>query len=329
MLCKQSAGDLAVAGGRPLFDRVRMTGQLSAPDADDYLGFVREFVTEGKRDYVSELEAALAERHGAGHCIAVTNACLGLVMLLALNRRPGKDQVLLPSFSYRGLPHLVRWASQHPVFCDVTAEGHTLCPESVARMIDDRTSSILCVHNVNALCDVHELQRLADRHEAALVIDSVYALDCELDGKKVGTFGQAEVFSLHATKLLHGFEGGYITTNDGQLADWLRQLRDNQPVCREGLESVAGLDARLHPLHAACALISLDRLEETKASNASRFGRYLDRFESIPHLSFASYPNPSSNHGLVLLNVEDAFPFSRDEIVTVLACGECAGQTVL
>ena len=86
MFRKQTVNDLAIFGGPRIFQRVRMTGQLSAPNVDDYICVVREFCTDG-RDFVTELEAALADRHGVRHCITVTNACLGLLMLLTRRRR--------------------------------------------------------------------------------------------------------------------------------------------------------------------------------------------------------------------------------------------------
>src|SRR6185312_12524528 len=208
---KQSVDDIAALGGTPLFSTIRPIGQLALPDQKQFFELAREIFDRRRLTnngpVVQELERQLAKLHGVSQCIAYVNATVALIALIKIIGGPEGGEVILPAFTYAGLPHIVQWAGHIPRFCDIETESHALSPASVEQAIGPETRVILGVHQVNSPCHIDELTALAKRHEIPLIFDSVHGVACTHRGKPIGGFGLAEVFSLHATKMLNGFEG--------------------------------------------------------------------------------------------------------------------------
>lgn len=316
-----SPAELALFGGTPLFAEPRATGQLAnrAPERFFDLAsgaFERRWLTN-QGPLVQELEEKLSRLHGTVHCIAFANACFALMLALRSLARPGARKVILPSLTFRGLPHLIRWAGLVPDYCDVDPVYHTLDPDRLAERIDADTAVVLAVDNVSALCDIDAIETVAGAAGVPVLLDSVYGIGGSYGGVPVGARGCASVFSLHATKLINGFEGGYLTTDDDALAQELRRQR-NFGFGDDGTVRQLGMNAKLNELHAALALSNLPHLESIVADNARRFDIYRRNFADIPWLSFADYSRSPGNYCLVLLEVLPEAPYSREELIRIL-----------
>lgn len=326
---KSKLSELAIFGGAPLL-RVEVPEYFDCPPLENYLAFVRKAydarrLTNGGA-LVQELETRLAAFHGVPHCIAVANAACGLLMLLQTLGRKSDGEVIMPAFSYRGLPHFARWAGHMPRFCDVDAISHTLDPDAVQQAIGPATALVLAVSNFNSAGDVDGLCAVAKRSGMPIVFDSVYAMANTYRGVRLGGFGSAEVFSLHATELLNGFEGGYITTRDADLADVLRWQRNFslpafKPAVSGEVHRVLGINAKLNELHAAMALLSLARLDQVIAGNRARFEAYHEQCKALPGLTLVPYPEPGieqSNYRMAVMDVDSAWPLTRDQTLRLL-----------
>lgn len=318
---KRSLDELAWFGGPALFQRPRSIGQLDAPPIEPFLAALKS-ITEQRRltndgPFVRELEAQLAAYHGVAHVVALANAGLGLMMLLQIFSGGHPGTVIMPAFSFRGLPHFARWAGQTPCYADVSPDTHTLQPESVENRITDRTRSILAVCNVNGAGDIDGLTAVAARHGIPLFFDSVYGLGNRYGETRLGGFGQAEVFSLHATKLLNGFEGGYVTTNDTGLAQLLRHQRNFSygPDTANLPPHLLGCNAKLNEIHAAMALHSLQNIDAIIDANRHRFALYHEALSTLPGLSLLTPAGPDAetwNHSMVIAEITPEWPLSRD-----------------
>jgi dTDP-4-amino-4,6-dideoxygalactose transaminase len=327
---KKFLEDIALFGGARLFTSHKPIGQLDCPPVETYLALLRKafdarWLSNGGA-LSRELEIRLAKYHNVAHCVAVANAACGLIMLMrSLGRKPG-GEVVMPAFSYRGLPHFARWAGHMPRFCEVNAATHTLEPESVARAIGPDTALILAVGNFNSVGDVEGLCSVAADADVPIIFDSVYAMASTYRGTPVGRFGAAEVFSLHATKLLNGFEGGYVTTNDDRVADLMRWQRNFalpglRPEAAKGSLPILGINAKLNELHAGMALASLDRIEQIIAGDRARFEAYQEEFRGLRGLTLVPYPDASvekSNYQMAVAEVGPQWPLTRDQTVQLL-----------
>ncbi|WP_338069200.1 DegT/DnrJ/EryC1/StrS family aminotransferase [Pararobbsia silviterrae] len=318
---KAGPDDWAVLGGPPAFARALATGQLANRDPQAFFAMMakaferRRLSNQGP--LVSELEDRLAQWHGAQHCVAFANACFALILSIRALARPSGREVIMPAFTFRGLPHVIRWAGLEPRYCDVDPHTQTLCPRELARMIGPDTAAVLAVDNVNALCDIDALEATTREHDVPLIIDAVYGVGGRYGTDLVGSRATACVFSLHATKLINGFEGGYLTTNHAALADALRSQRtfgyDNS-----GAPTQLGMNAKLNEIHAALALSNLPHAESIMADNRARFVAYQRAFKDIPFVTFADYDANVKNFCLALMRVEPSCPFSRAQLIDVL-----------
>jgi dTDP-4-amino-4,6-dideoxygalactose transaminase len=321
LLNKRFVTDLALFGGQPEFDTIKPTGQLDQIDREAFWkcmeSMYRNRRCTNNGPLVRELEERLKKFHSVNHCIAFSNASFALMVAMQqLSSCPG--EVILPSFSFVGLPHIVRWAGHTPVFCDVDRETHTVDVDSVSRLISPRTSLILAVNNVTSPCDMHRLEALAESHGIPLLFDSVYGVGCTYNGVKLGSFGRAEVFSLHATKLINGFEGGYVTTNDDHLASELKCARAFGFTAKDYVATL-GLNAKLNEVHAASALVSLESVEKTIRRNKERHGLYTECFSDLPGLSIVPYrSNEQNNYVMSLLRIDDEWPLSTEMTIKIL-----------
>jgi dTDP-4-amino-4,6-dideoxygalactose transaminase len=333
---KKTINDLAIFSGPRLFDSLRSIGQLTAPPVEAYLEILRT-VYEARNltndgALVRRLEANLCDYHGVQNCIALANAGLGLTMLAQVFAGGRAGEVIMPAFSFRGLPHFVRWAGQIPRFCDVDETTHGLDPASVAAVISDRTTSILAVANFNSPGCIDELSELGDRHGIPVFLDSVYGLGCTYKGVMLGGYGRAEVYSLHATKLLNGFEGGYVTTNDDNLAEVLRWQRNFtfpgwRPETLEAGCHVLGTNAKLNELHAGMALLSLERLQQTIERNKSRYKVYQEIFNGLEGLTLLSCGDETGeqrNYEMVIVELGAGWPLDREQTLSLLRAEGCA-----
>lgn len=318
---KHSVDELATFGGSPLFATVKPIGQLSKPDQSTFFGYM-ESLYKTKRcsnngPMLHELERRLAVLHQVEYCVAFANASMALIATMkTLAPQPG--EVIIPSFTYVGLPHLVQWAGHKPKFCDISSQTHTFDLDAVAHTISNLTSLILAVHQVNAPCEIYPLEELASAFGVPLLFDSVHGFGCTYDQRPIGGFGYAEVFSLHATKILNGFEGGYVTTNDVLLAAELRVVRNFGFTGRDFVVCL-GLNAKLNEIHAAMALASLDRMDEIIRDNKRRYKAYEMQFFNIEGLHLKLYGETERfNYEFCLLEVDDSWRMTRDQIIRLL-----------
>ena len=320
-MIRGGASDLAIFGGQPLFAQARTPGQLANRDPERFFALAagaferRWFTNQGP--LISELEERLGQLHGAGHCVAFANASFAMILALRAVARPGAREVVLPALAFSGLPHLIRWAGLEPRYCEVDPGRHTLDSDALAGIIGPDTAVVLAADQANALCDIDAIEALTRAAGVPLVLDSVHGIGGSYGAAPVGSRGTATIFSLHADTLINGFEGGYLTTQDPDLAAALIRQR-SFGFGDVGVPVELGLNAKLNELHVAMALSNLPHLPAIVADNAARLAAYRTGFADLAWTSFADYSAAPGTDGVVLLKVEPGSPFSRDELIDIL-----------
>jgi dTDP-4-amino-4,6-dideoxygalactose transaminase len=187
------AASLAVFGAAPLFERPRTTAQLANRDPERFFtlaaGIFERRWLSNQGPLVCELEERISELHGVRHCVTFANGCFALALALHSLARPGARKVVLPSLSFRGLPHVIQLAGLKPEFCDVDPATHTVDSASLAARLDDDTAAALAVDNVSALRDIDALEQVTRRAGVALVLDTVYGVGSSYGQGAVGSRG--------------------------------------------------------------------------------------------------------------------------------------------
>jgi dTDP-4-amino-4,6-dideoxygalactose transaminase len=263
---------------------------------------------------VQEFESRIAEYVGVKHAVAVNNATIGLE--IAIKALGLSGEVIVPSYTFVATAHALTWLGLTPVFADIDPATHNLDPASVEVAISPRTSGIIGVHLWGRPCDTDALAATAERHGITLMYDAAHAFGCSHNGTMMGNFGACEVFSFHATKFLNSFEGGAIVTNDDQLAERLRLMRN---FGFAGVDNVVseGTNGKMSEVCAAMGLTSLDAIEEIIAVNRRNYHAYQAGLVDVPGVELIEY-NEAERNNFQYMVAEASNRQHRDRIVEAL-----------
>ena len=322
MAIKNNLDELAIFGGTRLFATPKPTSNLVRPDFKKFLGYSLTFIEQHQYtngSLVKLLEQRLAAFHRVEHCIAFSSGFWALALAIKALALKGKDEIVMPSFTYRRMADIAAWTKLKPHFCDVEAETLANSAATVRPCINANTALILGVHPIVNFCDIDGLTALAKETNIPLLFDSVESVYESCNGKKIGCFGAAEIFSMGASKLVNGFEGGYITTNDTRLAERLAMMRNFGFNKQDDLIEEGGLNAKLSEVHAAMALAGLDDLEDQVVRNRDRYHTYkrlIAPLSGIRLLEFDESQRPGYKN--IVVEVLEGWPLSRDDTVSVL-----------
>jgi len=310
-------------GARLRFDPPVSASNLPEVSREAFFGYsklshqARRYSNNGPA--VLLLEERLAAFHEVGYCIAVASGFWALVLAAKALALPGRDRVVMPSLTYRRMADAMALAGLVPRFCEVDPLSLAATPATVAPLLDDSVGLVLAAHPMVGCCDAWGLERLAANSGVPVLFDSVESPYERLGGRRTGSFGNAEVFSMHASKLLSAMEGGYITTNDPELARRLRLMRAfgfNGPANVEML----GANAKLNEVHAAFGLACLDGLSQQVPLHKARYEAYQNALSDVPGwrlLAYDAAERPSYRQ--VVAELGGPWPLTREQTLAALA----------
>lgn len=312
----------AALGGDPMFNSPLGIVRPEFPELNAVAEQVSEILRTGQLTnlwkHVPALESRLCRYVGAPHCVTVANGTLGLVLALVGLKLEG--DVIVPSFTFSATAHALRWAGLEPVFADIDPGTFTLDPQAVEAAITPHTSAILAVHVYGHPCDIEGLRQVAERHGLALLFDAAHAFGSSYRGRKIGNFGDAEVFSFHATKIFPTGEGGAISTSNADLADYLALARKFGDPGTENTQ-FCGLNAKMQEFNAILGLENLKTIDGYIQNRRRYAGILIDGLGHLPGLRFQRVcPDVGVNYQnfAVLIHAAE-FGLSRDELHTTLA----------
>jgi len=309
----------AVLGGSPAFPGGLPFARVSVPSLDRVTERLRPSFEAGRLTdgpLVRALEEAAAERLGARHVVAVSSGTTGLLLALRVIAPPQRP-VLLPSFTFSASAHAVVWNGLVPRFADSERGSFHVDVEDAESRLSD-AAVIMPTHLFGAPCRAEQFEALARRTGRPLVFDAAHGFGAKRQGRPVGSFGDAEVFSLSPTKALTSAEGGLVTTPHADVARALRSGRDYGNAYGDG-EQFVGLNARMSELHAALALEALSELDARIARRQELGRRYCRRLDEIPGLrSQAVDAGDEITYKAYSIIVDDDYGLDRDLLVRAL-----------
>ena len=319
---KSRIKDLALFEGEPAFDVMLHVGRPNIGNRDRLLERIsdildRRWLTNNGL-CVQEFEQRVAEFVGVKHCIAM---CNGTVALEIAARAMGlSGEVIVPAMTFIATAHSLQWQGITPVFCDVDLETNNIDPAQVQRLITQRTTGILGVHLWGRACDVDALSDIVRQHELKLLFDAAHAFGCSYKGKMIGGFGDAEVFSFHATKFVNTLEGGAVVTNDDDLAERIRLMKN---FGFAGLDNVTyiGTNGKMNEISAAMGLTSLESIDMIVDANRRNYQAYRKGLADLPGVSFLSYDERERcNFQYIVMEFDETeTQISRDLLVDILS----------
>jgi dTDP-4-amino-4,6-dideoxygalactose transaminase len=305
----------------PVFRRPLQIVRPVFPETNTFIGALQQALASGQVTnngrWVRKFEQRLRDYLGTPS-IAFCNGQLALMTML---RAAGVDhgEVIVPSFTFAATPHAVRWCGAEPVFADIAADTFCLDPQDVERKVTPRTVAILGVDAYGVCCDYDALGEIGCRHGLRVLYDSAPSFGSRVDGRLVGRFGDAQIFSFHATKAFATMEGGCLCSHDPDMILRAQAIRNfgqgPDGDCRE-----EGLNGKMTEV---CALIGIEQLKTFDDASARR-RRVADRMRhglsQISGLTVGFAPASQEPIWLYLPVVIDpqGFGVDRDRAATLL-----------
>jgi dTDP-4-amino-4,6-dideoxygalactose transaminase len=318
---KDDLSRLAIFGGVPSFSGKLHVGRPNIGDRERLMARIEDLLDRrwlsNDGPYVQELEKRLAEFTGVKHCIAMCNATVALeIVIRALEL---KGEVIVPSFTFIATAHALQWQEITPVFCDIDPKTHNIDPRRVEELITPQTTGIVGVHLWGRGFDIESLQDIAERRKLKLLFDAAHAFGCSHKGRMIGGFGDAEVFSFHATKFFNTFEGGAVTTNDDELATKIRLMKN---FGFAGYDNVIyiGTNGKMTEVSAAMGLGGLEALDEFIVTNRRNYDQYRQELSGLDGISLLTYDESEQcNYQYIVLEIDESITHvTRDQTMEIL-----------
>lgn len=264
-----------------------------------------------------ELELALGKKLGAPNFRIFSNGTLALQ--LALQALAVRGEVLTTPFTFPATLHAIAMVGARPVFCDIDPDTLCIDPASIGRMRGPGTSAIVGVHVYGTPCAVTDIQGIADQHGLKVVYDAAHAFGTTFHGRPIADFGDATMFSFHATKLFHTIEGGGLAFADATLGRKLEMLR-NFGIESEDVVAIIGTNAKLNEIQAAMGIEMLKAMDEECRNRAQVKQTYQALLGDLPGLKIIK-PGPGVTDSLQYMVIridESEFGLSRDALHAAL-----------
>ncbi|MBW4463962.1 MAG: DegT/DnrJ/EryC1/StrS family aminotransferase [Pegethrix bostrychoides GSE-TBD4-15B] len=318
---KDQIDELAVFGGTPAFQEKLYVGRPNIGNREQILQRIADMLDRrwlsNNGLYVQDLEKRIAKLLDVKHCIAICNATVALEITSRALDLTG--EVIVPSFTFIATAHALQWQEITPVFCDIDPVTHCLNPWRIESMITPRTTGIVGVHLWGHPCNTEALTEVASKHNLKLMFDASHAFGCSHNGTMIGNFGDAEVFSFHATKFINAFEGGAVVTNNDDLATKIRLMKNFGFAGYDNVTYI-GVNGKMNEACAAMALTSLESLDEFTQINYRNYKCYQSELAGIPGLKLYAHDEAEKrNYQYIVVEMEESVTqVSRDQIVKIL-----------
>jgi dTDP-4-amino-4,6-dideoxygalactose transaminase len=266
---------------------------------------------------VQEFEKKVADFLGVKNVVAICNATAAIE--IACRALGLKGEVILPSYTFVATAHALQWQGITPAFCDIDPATHNIDPSKIDRLITPRTTGIIGVHVWGRGCETEAIEAIAAKRNLKVMYDASHGFACARGGRMLGTFGECEVFSFHATKFINCFEGGAVATNNDELAEKMRLMRNFGFVDFDNAVYL-GVNGKMSEIHAAMGLTNFEAMDEIIAINRRNYQAYKAGLAKVPGIFVIEYDLVErNNYQYVVIEVDpEVCPHSRDEIVEAL-----------
>lgn len=263
-----------------------------------------------------KLETELVQYLQVPNITLFTNGHLALECAIAALRLTG--EVITTPFTFASTTHAIVRNGLTPVFCDISPNTYTMDVEKLESLITDKTSAIIPVHVYGNVCDVDTIETIAKKHNLKVIYDAAHAFGVTVKGRGIATYGDASMFSFHATKVFNTIEGGAITYGDNALTKTLNDLKNFGITGPEAVEHVGG-NAKMNEFQAAMGICNLRHVDAEIEKRKVVVERYRERLSEIKGIKFVQPQDGVKSNYAYFPVVFDGFKLSRDEVADALA----------
>ena len=264
--------------------------------------------------YHRELEQRLKEYLKVPELSLMVNGHLALELAIQAMGFPENAEVITTPFTFISTTHAIVRNRLKPVFCDVKFSDGTIDESKIEALITENTVAIVPVHVYGNICKIEKIQELADAYGLKVIYDAAHAFGVTYRGEGIGAFGDASIFSFHATKVFNTVEGGGVTFKDRKLYDKLYNLK-NFGIRGEELVTEVGANAKMNELAAIMGLCNLNYIDEVFMERKKRYEAYVERIQQIEGIRrFEESSETEKNYAYFPILVTESCQFDRDTL---------------
>lgn len=293
----------------------------SMPPFEEYINEIKDIWETNWLTNMGEkhqrLQRELADILQTRQVSLFSNGHMALEMTLQAMQLHG--QVITTPYSFASTTHAISRNKLTPIFCDINYDDYTIDVKKIERLITPKTVAIVPVHVYGNICDNDAIMQIAKKHNLKVIYDAAHAFNIKKDGVSVATYGDASMFSFHATKVFNTIEGGAVASDLEWLHKKLYELK-NFGIVNEEVVSEVGANAKMNEFQAAMGLCNLRHLKEEIAKRKNCYEQYLEQLENIPgiKLNYIREGIESNYAYFPVVFEEDILGFNRDDVYNKL-----------
>lgn len=265
-----------------------------------------------------KLQAELEEYFNIPHVTLYTNGHLALENAIAALNLPEGGEVITTPFTFASTTHAIVRNNLVPVFCDIREDDYTIDTVKLEQLITDKTVAIVPVHVYGNMCNVEEIDRIAKKYGLKVVYDAAHAFGVKYKGVSSACFGDASMFSFHATKVFNTIEGGCVCFKDDKFETLLNDMKNFGIHGPESVQYVGG-NAKMNEFQAAMGICNLRHLNDEIAKRKRVVERYRNRLEGVEGIKLSSIQKEVESNYAYFPVVFDGYIYTRNEVFEMLA----------
>lgn len=272
-----------------------------------------------------QLQTELEKYLGVPHVTLYTNGHLALENAIGALNLPEGGEVITTPFTFASTTHAIVRNGLVPVFCDVNDRDYTMDVTKLESLITDKTVAIVPVHVYGNLCDVENIETIAKKYGLKVIYDAAHAFGVRYKGVSSACFGDASMFSFHATKVFHTIEGGAVCYKNDS---WVQLLNDQKNFGFHGPEEVAyvGGNAKMNEFQAAMGICNLRHLDGEIAKRKIVVERYRQRLSEVEGICLCQPQDGVESNYAYFPAVFDGYKYTRNEIFEMLKAQEITAR---
>ena len=299
-------------------DEKILVTQSSMPPYEEYIEAIKplwdSYWLTNMGKYHKELEEKLREYLDVPELSLMVNGHMALEMAIQAFGFPEGSEVITTPFTFISTTHAIVRNRLKPVFCDVKLSDGTIDETKIEDLITEHTVAIVPVHVYGNVCNIEEIQKIADKYNLKVIYDAAHAFGVRYKGKGIGCYGDASIFSFHATKVFNTIEGGAVTFSDHKLYEKLYNLK-NFGIRGEELVADVGANAKMNEFCAIMGLCNLNHLEDALANRKEKYEYYKEKLKDVKGIRFLDRNNEATlNYAYFPIIIEDSYGVSRDTL---------------
>ncbi len=289
----------------------------SMPEYEEYCAEIKElwdsrWLTNNGAKH-RQFEADLLSYLSADHVKLYVNGHLALEQILQAFAFPKGGQVITTPFTFASTTHAIVRSGLVPVMCDVNPVDYTMDTEKIEALITEQTVAIVPVHVYGNLCDTEGIAAIAGKHGLKVIYDAAHAFGVTYRGVSSAMFGDASMFSFHATKVFHSIEGGALFYRDETMGTALDSLKNFGMEGQEEFPFV-GSNAKMNEFAAAMGICNLRHLDDQIAKRGQAAARYRERLEGVKGIRLSPVGPEIKPNFAYFPVVFDGYRYTRDEV---------------